>query len=77
MAISSTYVVIAVNLITDSMIEESVNTASSYRRSIAGTEAVLKFNTLHPNTMANHAKYTHTEILQYRDANSADWEVTE
>jgi len=58
-----TYVIIHVHLITDIMISESLNKDSSYRISLDGTLAILKFKTRHPNTMAGYKKYDNTGIL--------------
>jgi len=58
-----TYVIINEIDITDTMIHESLNTSSSYRKSLDGTKAILKFATEHPNCMVGRQKYTHDEII--------------
>jgi len=57
------YVIINEIDITDVMVNESLNTAHSYRKSLDGTKAVLKFATEHPTSMVGRLKYTHEEIL--------------
>lgn len=57
------YVIINEIDITDVIILESLNTAHSYRKSLDGTKAILKFVTAHPTCMVGRQKYTHAEIL--------------
>jgi len=58
------YVIINIIDITDEMIHDSLNTEQSYRTSLDGTKAVLKFPTPHPNVMSGHIKYSEEEILE-------------
>lgn len=58
------YVIINEIDITDVMIHDSLNTDTSYRKSLDGTKAVLKFATPHPTCMIGHIKYTSSEILE-------------
>lgn len=73
MSISSIYVVINMDLITDDMINESLNTESSFRKSLDGTQAILKFNTLHPSSMSGFIKYDHAKMLQFLTNNIIEW----
>ena len=57
------YVIINEIDITDVMILESLNTGQSYRKSLDGTKAVLKFATEHPGCVVGRQKYTQAEIL--------------
>ena len=57
------YVIINEIDITDVMIQDSLNTEHSYRKSLDGTKAVLKFATGHPNCMEGYQKYTCAEII--------------
>lgn len=75
MAFAQTYVTLDEDAVIDDMIEESLGTETSYRTSIDGTKAILKFNVKHPNTMSGKTKYTHTEFLQYLSDNSVTWEA--
>ena len=59
----NTYIIIPVVDITQLKINESLNAAKTYRISLDGTKGILKFNLLHPNTMASHTKYSYNEIL--------------
>lgn len=75
MATVETYVVIDTELAVDDMIHESIGNETSFRKSIDGTKAILKFNVRFPNTMAGKTKYTHAEILQFLSDNSVSWEA--
>lgn len=74
---SSYYVVLNDLDITFDMVEESVNGHETYRRTLDGTQSILKFNKKHPNTMSGRIKYTHIEILQFLTTNSVTWENTQ
>lgn len=69
-----TFVVIDIDFITNSMIDESKNLATTFRRSKDSTQAILKFDTRFPESMQGFKKYTQEEILNYLSANSAQWE---
>ena len=69
----ATYIVIDVDLITNDMVNESICSESTYRKSLDGTKAILKFNVKHPNSMVGVVKYTHEEILIFLSENSVDW----
>lgn len=68
MKIQTRYVIISINDVIDNMIEEAINTASSYRRNTGGTKAILKFRTQHPNTMAGKVKFNHDQIITELEA---------
>lgn len=72
---TATYVVIDVDSIIQDMIEESIGNENSFRKSLDGTKAILKFNTKYPNTMKGYRKYNHKEILQFLTNNVSDWEI--
>lgn len=74
--INTTYVVIAVNDITDDMIAEAVNTPTSFRKALDRTTAILKYNTRFPNSMNSQTKYTHAGILAYLVTNTVSWNTT-
>jgi hypothetical protein len=61
------YIIINIEDITDQMIHDSLNTPSSFRTSLDGTKAVLKFPTAFPDIMSGQIKYTHEEILEILD----------
>lgn len=69
-----TYIVINTNEIVNDMINESVNTAMSFRKSLDGTKGILKFETAFPASMVGHLKRNHSQIVQYLIDNSTDWE---
>lgn len=71
--IEKTYIIIKVKDIINNMIEESYHTNDSFRRSLDGTEAILKFCCRHPNTMGGYIKYNDSEIKDYLDVNKSDW----
>lgn len=70
---ASTYVVIDVVLIINDMIIESVNEETTFRKSLDGTEAILKFNVKYPNTMVGYTKLDWAEMVQYLIDNTALW----
>jgi hypothetical protein len=73
--IHKTYIVIPVDDITEAMIQESCHTAYTFRKSLDGSQAILKFCMSYPNTMAGYHKYSHSEILAYLELNKGDWEM--
>jgi hypothetical protein len=62
--INQTFVIIPIVDITEVMIDESLNTDTTYRKSLDESKGLLKFSVPHPNTMAGHVKYNHEEILE-------------
>lgn len=75
MSNEATYVPINTVDIVDAMIVESVNTETSYKKSIDKTESILKFNIKNPNLMAGKTKYDHAGITQYIVDNPAKYAV--
>lgn len=69
------YVIISINDITDTMVEESLNDPASIKRSIDGTQAILKFDSFFPDTVEGYVKYNHEEIMVYLTTNTVDWNV--
>ena len=67
----NTYVVIPEKDVTDTIITDSLNKEDTYRKSLDGTQAVIKFNHPHPNCCKGAIKYTHSEILVI--LSGADW----
>ena len=67
------YVVILEDDITSEMIEVSLNTDTSYRKSLDGSKGILKYGVIHPDCCAGYHKHTHAEILQYLVDNAVDW----
>ena len=67
----NTYVVIPEKDVTDTIITDSLNKEDTYRKSLDGTQAVIKFNHLHPNCCKGIIKYTYDEILVI--LSGADW----
>ncbi len=59
----NTYIIVPEIDVTDMMIIESLNKPTTYRRSIDGTFALLKYYSLHPDCCGGLQKYTYTEIL--------------
>lgn len=59
--------------IIEEMIEESLNAHDTYRKSLDGTESILKFNEIHPNTMQGYVKLTCSQMKEYLITNSASW----
>lgn len=57
------YCIVSANDITNDMIAEAVNEATSLRYSLDGAKAILKFATPFPNSMKGYAKYTAEEML--------------
>ena len=72
-----TFIVMPEKDVTEMMIMCSLNKDDTYRKSLDGTLAVLKFDHAHPDCAAGLVKYTHTEILQYLVDNAIDWESPE
>ena len=68
------YVIINTIDITQDMIDESIHHDSTFRVSLDGSEAILKFESEYPNTMAGRTKLTLDEIKAYLVTNTADWE---
>ncbi len=57
------YVIIDVVDITDHILEQSLNTADSFRTSINGKKAVLKFDSNYPDHLGGYTKYTSDELV--------------
>ena len=76
----NTYVVIETKNVTQSMIDESLNSSDpedTFRKSLDCTCSILKFHEKHPNTMSGYIKYNHSEILKFIADNSDEWETKE
>ncbi len=76
----NTYVVIETKNVTQSMIDESLNSSEphdTFRKSIDLTKSILKFHDHHPNTMGGYTKYNHHDILDFIADNSDEWETKE
>jgi len=71
------FVIIAVDLITDTMIKESIGDGKFLRKSLDKTNVILKFNSQYPNSMGGIKKYNHVEILEFLETNSTDWNIGE
>ena len=74
--INFTYVVIETSNIIQSMVNESLCTATSFRKCNDGSYSILTFESSFPETMGGYLKYNHTEMMAYLETNSADWEAT-
>ena len=72
-----TYVIIKVVDITDTMINVSTNSDTSYRISLNGELALLSFLTAHPDEMVGHVKYTEQEIKDFLIINKDQWSKNE
>ena len=68
-----TYIVIDTNDITQDMIDESIHHGDTFLKSLDESQAVLKFATEYPNTMAGYQKRNGAEIEAYLITNTADW----
>ncbi len=72
-----TYVVIDTDLISNEMVNESINQETTIRKSLDETKSILTFNVKYPNTMVGYPKYTLAEITQILIDNTSDWNVEE
>jgi len=68
-----TFIIIPENDVTEMMIMCSLNNENTYRKSLDGTLAILKFDHAHPDCAAGLVKYTHEEILLYLEDNEGVW----
>lgn len=73
---SCVYVVIDVVDVTDEMFEHSFEEEGTFRTSNDGSQAILTFDTDHPDHMAGKTKYTRAEMSAYLETNAADWAAT-
>jgi hypothetical protein len=60
----NTYIIIPTVDLTDNMINESLNTPTTFRKSIDESKSLLKFHgTCYPVTCAGYEKYSYEEII--------------
>lgn len=69
-----TYVIIPTVNIVNEMVEEALESPTSIRTSLDGSQSILKFSTPFPSTMGGYTKYSHSEMLDYLATNTVDWE---
>jgi hypothetical protein len=62
-----TYIVVPIEDITDAMIEDSLEGADSFRKSLDGTLGLLKFSSKYPNCCAGFTKCDHAAIVTLLD----------
>ena len=69
---SRTYVILPFNDVTDEMIENALEISrGDLRKSLNGSNTVLKYEGSTPSCFSSHTKYTHEEILTIMG--SSDW----
>ena len=69
---SRTYVILPFNDVTDEMIENALETSrGDLRKSLNGSNTVLKYEGSTPSCFSSHTKYTHEEISTIMG--SSDW----
>lgn len=67
----NSYVIIPIEELTDSMIENSLNDVNTIRYSLNGSKVILKFNSPFPDIMQGYIKYNNEQILQI--INNSEW----
>ena len=71
-----TYYVIGAFKLEDEMIDQSLNSETSFRLSLDCSKAILNFGTKFPYSMAGKdiiGKYNHAGIIQYLKDNDIEW----
>ena len=68
------YYIVSTNMITEEMVEASCNTIDSYRKSLDGSLAILKFHEHDDSMMPANQGKTAKETLEYLESNISEWE---